>query len=56
MSEYVIVTDSAADLSDEMVKELGVEVLPLSFLVGDKSYHNSTRITGRWTPGSSTVI
>ena len=40
MSEYVIVTDSAADLSDEMVKELGVEVLPLSFLVGDKSYHN----------------
>lgn len=40
MSEYVIVTDSAADLSDEMVKELGVEVLPLSFLVGDKSYYN----------------
>ena len=40
MSEYVIVTDSAADLSAEMVQELGVEVLPLSFMVGDKVYYN----------------
>ena len=40
MSEYVIVTDSSADLADGMVKELGVEVLPLSFTVQGKTYHN----------------
>ena len=33
MSEYVIVTDSSADLTAGMVEELGVEVLPLSFMV-----------------------
>lgn len=33
MSEYVIVTDSGADLTQEMVEELGVEVLPLSFII-----------------------
>ncbi|MBM6870711.1 DegV family protein [Pseudoflavonifractor phocaeensis] len=40
MSEYVIVTDSAADLSQELVQEMGVEVLPLSFVVGEQTYHN----------------
>ena len=40
MSEYVIVTDSSADLPDSLVKELGVEVLPLSFTVQGKTYHN----------------
>ena len=40
MSEYVIVTDSSADLTDGMVKELGVEVLPLSFTVKGQTYHN----------------
>ena len=40
MSEYVIVTDSSADLADGMVKELGVEVLPLSFTVKGQTYHN----------------
>ncbi|NCB62556.1 MAG: DegV family protein [Clostridia bacterium] len=40
MSEYVIVTDSSADLPEHLVKELGVEVLPLSFTVKGKTYHN----------------
>ena len=40
MSKYVIVTDSSADLTDGMVKELGVEVLPLSFTVKGQTYHN----------------
>lgn len=40
MSDFVIVTDSSADLSAEMVAELGLEVLPLSFTVQDKTYHN----------------
>ena len=40
MSDYVIVTDSSADLPDSLVKELGVEVLPLSFTVQGKTYHN----------------
>lgn len=40
MSEYVIVTDSSADLADSMVKELGIEVLPLSFTIEDKTYRN----------------
>lgn len=40
MQDYVILTDSSADLSAEMVDELGVEVLPLSFLIGENSYQN----------------
>lgn len=40
MSEYVIVTDSSADLSAQMVEELGVVVLPLSFTLEGKTYHD----------------
>ena len=40
MQDFVILTDSAADLSAELVAELGVEVLPLSFTIGGQSYHN----------------
>ena len=40
MSEYVIVTDSSADLTAGMVEELGVEVLPLSFMVKGQTYRN----------------
>lgn len=40
MSDYVILTDSSCDLTHEMVQELGIQVLPLSFHIGDKSYHN----------------
>lgn len=40
MSDYIILTDSSADLSAEMVKELGLDVLPLRFTIQDKTYHN----------------
>lgn len=40
MGDYVILTDSSADLPAEMVAELGVEVLPLSFTMENKTYHN----------------
>lgn len=40
MSDYMILTDSSADLSAEMVKELDVRVLPLSFTLEGKTYHN----------------
>ena len=33
MNDFVIVTDSSADLPEDLVRELGVEVLPLSFTV-----------------------
>lgn len=33
-------TDSSADLTDALVKELGVEVLPLSFTMRNKTYRN----------------
>ncbi len=40
MSDYVIITDSSADLPDSIVKELGVEVLPLAFTIDGKTYLN----------------
>lgn len=40
MSEYVLITDSSADLSQEMAQELGVTVLPLSFTIQGKTYRN----------------
>ena len=40
MSEYVIVTDSSADLTDSLVRELGVEILPLTFTVKGQTYCN----------------
>ena len=40
MSEYVIVTDSSDDLTAGMAEELGVEVLPLSFMVKGQTYRN----------------
>ncbi len=44
MSDFVIVTDSCADLTHEMYQELGVQVLPLSFQFKDDStiYFNHT--------------
>ena len=40
MSDYIIITDSSADLPDSMVKELEVEVLPLAFTIDGKTYLN----------------
>ena len=40
MASYVIVTDSSADLSVQMAEKAGVQVLPLRFTVGGKTYYN----------------
>lgn len=40
MFDYAIVTDSSADLDAAMVQELGVEVLPLTFLMEGQTYRN----------------
>ena len=40
MRDYVIFTDSSADLTAELVQELGVEVLPLTVLIGEKPFLN----------------
>lgn len=40
MSNYVIITDSSCDLPDSLVKELELEVLPLSFIMDGKTYRN----------------
>jgi len=40
MNKYVILTDSSADLDQKMVSELGLDVLPLTFLLGEDSYHD----------------
>ena len=40
MSEFVIVTDSSADLPAGLVRDLGVEVLPLSFTIQGSTYRN----------------
>ena len=39
MASYVIVTDSSADLSAQMAEKAGVQVLPLRFTVGGKTYY-----------------
>lgn len=36
--DYVFMTDVSSDLSDELAKELKVEVIPMEFSMGDKSY------------------
>ena len=40
MSDFVILTDSSADLSENMAQQLDVRVLPLSFLLDERAYHN----------------
>ena len=54
MNDYVLLTDSSADLTDALVKELGVEVLPLSFTMRNKTYRRRTSTAssgrGRWPP------
>ena len=40
MHDFVIVTDTSADLPASLVQDMGVEVLPLSFTVQGKTYHN----------------
>lgn len=40
MKEYVVVTDSTCDLTDELAKENQIEVLPLTFTIDGKDYLN----------------
>ena len=40
MSDFVILTDSSADLGADMVRQLDVQVLPLSFTISQQTYHN----------------
>ncbi len=40
MSDFVILTDSSADLSADMVQKLNVEVLPLGFVLDNQTYRN----------------
>ena len=38
MKEFVIMTDSCCDLSNELVNELNIEVVPMSLFIDDKEY------------------
>lgn len=40
MPDFVILTDSSADLSADMVQRLNVEVLPLGFVLDNQTYRN----------------
>ena len=40
MSDYVIITDSAADLDQAMVDELEIQVVPLSLTLGGSTYRD----------------
>lgn len=40
MPDFVILTDSSADLSADMVQKLNVEVLPLGFVLDNRTYRN----------------
>lgn len=39
-NSYVVMTDSSADLTAELVEKLGLDVIPLSVNVGEKSFMN----------------
>lgn len=40
MSEYEIITDSTTDLSPKLIEELDIQVIPMTFTIGDVSYSN----------------
>ena len=40
MQDYIIMTDSCCDLTDEMARELGIAVVPLSLEMGGQTYRN----------------
>lgn len=45
MTKVKIVTDSTADLSEELVKELGIEVVPLSITIDGETFLDKVDIT-----------
>lgn len=40
MSDFVIFTDSSADLDADMVQKLDIQVLPLAFIIDEHTYYN----------------
>ena len=40
MSEFVIISDSAADMSQQLVEELGVHIIPMSFDISGEIYYD----------------
>lgn len=40
MGNYQIITDSTADLTPALIKELDVQVIPLCYMMGGRTYHN----------------
>lgn len=40
MSDFVILTDSSADLGEELAAQMEIQVLPLSFTIQGATYHN----------------
>ena len=40
MRDYVIVTDSSCDLPAELVEQMEIQVAPLAFIMGGKTYRN----------------
>ncbi len=40
MSDFVIITDSSCDTPNQYVQELHLGILPLSFIIDGKTYHN----------------
>ncbi len=42
IKEYVIVTDSTVDLTEEIINELGVEIIPLSYTINGETMQDTT--------------
>lgn len=40
MGDYVLFSDSTTDITQEMAKELALEIIPLRFIIGGKTYAN----------------
>ena len=40
MSKYLVITDSTADFTPEQIEQLGIKVIPMEFLMDDKTYLN----------------
>ena len=40
MSKFVIISDSVTDLTDALVKEWNVEIIPFIFTLDNKEYYN----------------
>jgi len=43
MSQFVILTDSCADLTAELVEQLDVKVIPLTYMIDEKEYRNDPK-------------